>query len=280
MKLNIILILKGFVLGIANVIPGISGGTLAITLGIYEKLIDTISNFTKKIKENAKFILFILIGMIIAILLFSNVVGYCLDNYKLATILFFIGIIAGGMPLLFKKTKGKLNISNILIFIITSSLVMIMTFSSSTENIVSLADISFTKLFILFLCGIIASSAMLLPGISGSFVLMLLGYYRPIINAISELTKFNNLFHNFIVLGVFGVGVIIGIIGAAKLINWLLQKYETKTYYGIIGFVSSSIISIFISTLDKTYSTLEIIIGILLLFVGVFIAQKLGGKNE
>ena len=105
MKDNILLILKGFVLGIANIIPGVSGGTLAITLGIYERMIEAISHFFSNFKDNLKFIMFLGIGILISLALFSNVIGFCLDNYKFATILFFIGIILGGMPILFKKVK-------------------------------------------------------------------------------------------------------------------------------------------------------------------------------
>ena len=91
---NLILILKGFILGIANIIPGVSGGTLAITLGIYEKLIDIISNFKEKFKENIKFILLLVLGIVIALLVFSNIIGYCLDKFPFITILFFIGFLA------------------------------------------------------------------------------------------------------------------------------------------------------------------------------------------
>lgn len=275
MKNSLILILKGFVLGIANIIPGISGGTLAITLGIYEKLIMTISHFTKNFKENIKFILFLGIGMALAIGVFSNVIGYTLDKYPLATILFFIGVIVGGMPLLLNKVKGKFDSINGIIFLITFGIVMLMTFSSAGNKIVSLDGMNILKLLALCGCGAIAAATMVMPGISGSFVLMLLGYYKPIINTISDLTKFNNIFNNVIILGVFGIGVLIGIVCAAKIIEWLLKKFEIRTYYGIIGFVIASIISIFVSVLDKSYSALEIIIGILLMFIGMFISKKL-----
>ena len=125
MKENIINILRGFVLGIANIIPGVSGGTLAITLGIYEKLIETISDFKNKIKENFKFLVFIVLGVGIALLVFSNIVSFCLDKYPFATILFFIGIIVGGVPKLLKKVNKSFNIPNLFIGIITFSIVII-----------------------------------------------------------------------------------------------------------------------------------------------------------
>jgi len=270
--------LKGFVLGIANIIPGVSGGTLAITLGIYERMIEAISHFFSKFKDNLKFIMFLGIGILISLALFSNVIGFCLDKYPFATILFFIGIILGGMPLLFKKVKGTVNVGNSLIFTIAFLIVMIMTFISAGDKSISLDTLSIGKAISLFFSGMIASASMLLPGISGSFVLMLIGYYHPIVNAIRSLTKFENLFHNVMVLSIAGVGILLGIVLAAKLIEYLLDKYEIPTYYGIIGFVIASIISIFITAVSSSVGIIEIIIGILLMIIGMFIAKFIGDK--
>ena len=278
MKDKVLLILKGFVLGIANIIPGVSGGTLAITLGIYERLIEAISHFFGNFKNNLKFVMFLGIGILISLALFSNVIGFCLDNYQFATILFFIGIILGGMPILFKKVKGTVNGKNGVIFIITFSIVMVMTFMSAGDKTISLDTLSVGKGISLFFSGMIASASMLLPGISGSFVLMLIGYYHPIVNAIREFTKFQNLFHNVIVLSIAGLGILLGIVLAAKLIEYLLDKYEIPTYYGIIGFVIASIISIFITAVSSTVGIVEIIIGIVLMIIGMFIAKFIGDK--
>ncbi len=272
---DLIIVLKGFILGIANIIPGVSGGTLAITLGIYEKLLSIINHFKDEFKKNIKFLIYLAIGIVIAILVFSNIISICLDKYTFATILFFIGIILGGLPKLFNKVKDKFNINNLLVLIITFSIVIFMKFIS-TNNVVSLNNIDFIKIITLFFAGMIASSSMLLPGISGSFVLMLFGYYEPIINSIKELTRFNNIMHNLIILSIMGIGIILGILVAARIIEYLLKKYEIKTYYGIIGFVLASIISIFITAVSSTVGIVEIIVGILLLFIGIIIARFIG----
>ena len=278
MKDKILLILKGFVLGIANIIPGVSGGTLAITLGIYERMIEAISHFFSNFKDNLKFVMFLGIGILISLALFSNVIGFCLDKFQFATIMFFIGIILGGTPILFKKVKGTKNVGNILVFAVAFFLVILMTYMSAGEKTISLDTLSFGKAILLFFSGMIASASMLLPGISGSFVLMLIGYYHPIVNAIRSLTKFENLFHNVLVLGIAGVGILLGIVLAAKLIEYLLDKYEVPTYYGIIGFVIASIISIFITAVSTTVPVLEIVIGIVLMGIGMFIAKFIGDK--
>lgn len=279
MKENIMLILKGFALGIANVIPGVSGGTIAVILGIYEKLIDILSNLKTKLKENFKYLLFLAIGLILAIGLFSNAVTFCLKNYPFATILFFIGFIIGGMPPLLNKVKSKIDIKSVICFIIAFTVVMLMAFITPDTMNKSLDIINIKTLIILFLIGVLGAASMVLPGISGSFVLMLIGYYEPIMNSISEFTKLNNLTHNILILAMFGLGVLFGIIFMAKLIKILLEKYEIPMYMGIIGFVIASAISILLSVIGSSYGVLQIIIGVILMFVGI-IASRMISKGE
>ena len=279
---SIILIIKGFFIGLANVIPGVSGGTIALILGIYEKLINTISHFTKKIKENILFILPIGIGMVLSILLSSGVIDYSYKNYPLATTLFFIGLVLGGVPFSYKKIKNKNNISNWLIFLITFILVITMSLlNGNSTNEVTLINLDLFDYLKLFLVGIVASGTMIIPGISGSLVLMLLGYYYPIINLVKELTHFDNLGNNLLIALIFGIGLIIGIIGFAKLIEFLFKKYENKTNYGVLGFICASIVAIPLSTFLKinyTFLPLELVIGILLVIIGFIISSKLGDK--
>ena len=272
---SIILGVKGFIMGIANIIPGVSGGTLAITLGIYEKLINTISHFFKNIKENLKFIIPIGIGMALSILLGSKVISFCLDKYTLATILGFLGLIVGGIPLIAKKVKGKINISNIIIFIITFSLVIGVALLKG-EGKVSFDNLTFGSYLALFGVGIIAAGTMIIPGISGSLVLLTLGYYNPIISTIKDLTNFGNLTHNMLVLVPFGLGVLIGIIVIAKILEYLFKKHEKKTYFGVLGFVCASVITIFISAEGLVFSVPQLLIGILLFGIGTIIALKFG----
>ena len=104
---NIILTIKGFIMGIANIIPGVSGGTLALTLGIYEDFIGAISHFFSNLKKNIKFLIPVGLGMILAILSMSNVISMCFDNYPIPTTLFFMGLVIGGIPLLFSKVKER-----------------------------------------------------------------------------------------------------------------------------------------------------------------------------
>ena len=280
MKKNIILIIKGFIMGIANIIPGVSGGTLALILGIYEQFIGAISHFFKNFKKNVAFLIPIAIGMILAIVSLSRVIDYSYKHYPIPTSLFFVGLVLGGIPMLASKVKGKKQskqISSYVIFAITFLIVILMTCSDlifKTNLTVSLTSMNFIQYILLFIVGVIAAATMVIPGISGSLVLMLLGYYYPVIAVIKEFTSFKNIGPNFIILAIFGIGVLIGIVLISKLIEFLFKKYETKTYFGVLGFIIASII------LEMTivFSIPQILIGLICLVLGCGISYKLGEK--
>lgn len=278
MKESIILGLKGFIIGIANIIPGVSGGTLAITLGLYEKLIGAASHFFKNLKENVKFLVPVGVGAVLALLVLSNIIGYSLEHYPVPTTLLFMGLIIGGIPVLLKKVKGHTkNIVNYFFFILTFAIVMAFTFMQEGNHVVNLANIDFSGLLLLFGVGVIAAATMIIPGISGSFVLMLLGYYEPIINTIRDLSHFHNVFQNLMILIPFAIGIVVGIVGIARLIEFLLKKYEIPTYFGILGFVISSMISILIQ-MGMPSDFMQVVIGIVLALLGFGVAYKLGGE--
>lgn len=287
MKKNIILVVKGFIMGIANIIPGVSGGTLALILGIYEEFIGAISHFFSNLKKNIAFLIPIAIGMVLAIVSLSNVIDYSYKHFPIPTCLFFVGLVLGGIPLLVNKVKGKKEVSKVssyIIFLLTFLLVIFMACSDLIfkEGLkVSFVNINLTGYLLLFLVGVVAAATMVIPGVSGSLVLMLLGYYYPVIAVIKELTKFKNLGQNIIIVGVFGIGVLIGIVLISKLIEFLFKKYETKTYFGVLGFIVASVIAIPLSTIldgNISFSISQILIGLILATLGVGISYKLGGE--
>lgn len=276
MKKNIILIIKGMIIGLANVIPGVSGGTLMITLGIYEEVIQTISHFFTNFKKNLKFIIPLGIGMVLAILILSKIIGLSLEKYPFATTLFFLGLIIGGIPLITNNMKKEKKVSNYIIAFISFAFIILFAFlKSSNEVTLSTNPLS---LILLFLVGIVASATMVIPGISGSFVLMLLGYYQPIINTVRSLTNFSLLGTNILILGSLGLGILIGIVLVSKLIEFLLKKYEVKTYYAVFGFVIASCIAIIKPLINIKINLIEIIVGIILFFIGTYSAYKISEK--
>ena len=276
MKDKLFLTLKGFIFGLANIIPGVSGGTIALTMGIYEDLIKAISNILKEFKNSMSILIPFGIGTALAILSMSKVINFTLDKYPTATILFFVGLILGGIPLIFKKLKVKKQKSiNIILSIITFSIVIILAVIGSNTSSVNLSNLNILSYILLFLVGVVAAASMVIPGISGSFMLMLLGFYKPIIKVVADLTNFDNLLHNLLVLIPFGLGVVFGIIFIAKLLEYLFSKYKTLTYYAIFGFLIASVVTL-IMKIDFTHSIPELLVGIILLVIGLIIGYKLG----
>lgn len=279
----ILLGIKGFIMGIANIIPGVSGGTLAIILGIYEKLINILSCFWKNIKENLKFLIPLAIGLAIALIAGSFVIDWGLTNFPIATMMLFIGLIIGGIPFIYRKVHKKYNFLNVSIFIIIAAIVILISLLNM-DRTVSLDKLDFFLVIRLILVGMIAAATMIIPGVSGSLVLMNLGYYEGIISAIKGLTDIHQLGHNIAILLPVAFGVIIGLVLIARLIKWLLNRFPVQSYFGILAFIIASIVCIIIKMDFSNFKVGEIILGVVLLLSGAFVTYILARydyiKNE
>lgn len=273
---RIVLILKGMIIGAGKIIPGISGGMLAITLNVYDRGIKAISDFFKDIKGNLTFLLTLGIGVLISVLAISKVIKYALNFYYLPTMLLFIGMIIGGIPSIIKEAKQERSLKNIIIMLIPFILVFLLSIISNMFGNVGPKQVSF---FPLVLVGIVDAITTIVPGISGTAVLMMLGYYDMIITSFSTLTDFSLLLSNITIIIPFGLGLIIGIIILSKVINYFLNKYHISCYYAIIGFAISSVLLLLGETLQNNYSFGEIIISLILLVLGYFISRKLDHIN-
>ena len=259
-------LLYGAVIGIAEIIPGVSGGTLAVLLGIYDELIAAISHFTKKIKENLKFLIPLLLGMGISILALSHVIKFLLSNYPMAVNFLFLGLIIGILPMLFKKaTSGKFKPINIIPFFITLTIMVILAITSiiHTNNQTIITTMSFPIFLRFLIIGFLAAVCLILPGISGSMIMVIFGIYDSVINAISEL--------NIIMLLPVGLGVILGILFGSKIIDYCLKKYSQATFFAILGLVLGSTISIYHRAGFNLMST-QGIVALITLIVGIIIS--------
>lgn len=278
MKEKLILFIKGIVLGVAFVIPGVSGGTLAVLMGIYEELIEAASNFYKSIADFKKYIMYLLpigLGVVFSVAVFAKLIKFGLDKAPIITILIFLGMIIGGIPALVRNVKGtKTNLKDMTLMLVGLIIVISMLiFHKSNTNVV-LTNMSITGYITLFLVGAIAAVTMVVPGISGSFTLMLIGYYEPILYLVNDITSFKNLGPNLILIFTFMLGVFIGIIFISKIIEWCLKHYKRETYYAIIGFVLSSIISVIYEVSKFPFNLTHLIIGIVLLVINTVLVYK------
>lgn len=278
MKEKLILFIKGVVLGVAFVIPGVSGGTLAVLLGIYEELIEAASNFYKNMVNFKKYFMYLLpigLGIIFSVAVFAKLIKFGLDKAPIITILIFLGMIIGGIPALVRNVKGtKINLKDMTLMLVGLIIVISMLiFHKSNSNVV-LTNMSITGYITLLLVGAIAAVTMVVPGISGSFTLMLIGYYEPILKLVNDITSFKNLGPNLILIFIFMLGVFIGIIFISKIIEWCLKHYKRETYYAIIGFVLSSIISVIYEVSKFPFNLTHLIIGIVLLVINTVLVYK------
>ena len=271
------LFFKGVFMGIADAIPGVSGGTIALLLGIYEELISTISglNFSliTKLKNNGfksfweslngNFLITLVLGIVISLILFVKISANLLTSYPLYVWSFFLGLILATVYVIYKLIESW-NLVNII-----STLLMIVFSIILTSNSLNISND--TNLFYILICGIIASSAMILPGISGSLILVILGVYKILVEALDNL--------DVKIISSFIVGAVIGVISFSKILKWLFKKYKSLAYSIMLGLVIGSIEKIWpwnksfsaeLSNLDLFLSISLVILG----FIIVFILEK------
>jgi len=272
-------ILKGAIIGIANIIPGVSGGTMAVSMGIYDHLISAITGITKNFKKSMRVLIPIILGAAIGIIALSYIITPALERYPLQTSSLFIGLILGGLPILIKHVKGaKIGIGHIVVFILLFVLAIGMAFFNETESNVTDITINFGTTIQLFLVGIAASATMIIPGVSGSMVMMILGFYNIIITNIrmfiDALISFDipALIHGLSVFVPFGIGILAGIGIVARIIEILLKKQPIVTYYGILGLVIASPIAILYNVGFSALSFVSIIVSIIMFTIGFVIA--------
>lgn len=233
-------IYRGILMGISDLIPGVSGGTIAFILGIYDRLLESISGFfSRDWKKYLGFLVPLGTGIVITLLLFSRVIEYLLEQHYEATQFFFMGLIIGVIPYIMKQAEVKKNftVRHLIILVVIGAALAATAFIPTEEDLAPITSLTLPIFFLLFFSGWLASMAMLLPGISGSFILLLLGVYSTAINALSTL--------NIPIALAIGAGVIVGFIISSKAIQYLLEHFTYVTYAAIIGLILGSLFVVF-----------------------------------
>lgn len=279
-------ILSGVVIGVANIIPGVSGGTMMVAMGIYDKLISAITGLFKNFKKSVQFLIPIAIGMALGIVVLSKVISIMFDVAPFQTNCLFIGLIIGSFPFIVKNVKGhSIRIQHVIACVLFFALVLgsaLLGEGSGNDATVTGGIVPMIKLFAV---GIIASATMIIPGVSGSMVLMIMGYYDVIVSNISlfveNLISWNvdGLIEGLLIFVPFGLGVVAGIFIIAKLVEIIFQKFPLVAYWAIIGLIVASPFAIFISAGVEGINAVSIITGIIALVIGAFAGNKLGGDN-
>ena len=286
-------IIKGMLIGVANIIPGVSGGTMMVSMGVYEKIIGVVNNLFKDIKKSILTLLPLVIGMALGIAVFSFVIPWCLEVFPLPTCLCFIGLILGGVPAILKPAKESLqkegksiSVPHIVAFAFFFALAVVMAAMNETETSSAAFELNIGSMIVIFLVGMIAAATMVIPGVSGSLVLMILGFYGGIMASISGFISavfafdWAQIFYYVGILAPFGIGVIVGIFAVAKLIEWLFKKFPSVTYCGIFGLIAASPIAIIMKMGHNNINVITTIVGIVLLAAGTWFTYWFGKKTE
>ena len=254
-------VLQGMVVGIANIIPGVSGGTMMVAMGLYDRLIHAITHLKKEFKESMKLLIPIFIGAGIAIVALSRLFEFLLETYPIPTNFAFCGLIAGSLPFIFKKVKGHaVTVGKVIPFLVFFGIVILMAVMGETSG--NAADVSFNVIN----------------------VVKLFGYYDTILKAINNFIDalmafdMNGLLTGVGILAPFGIGVVIGIFLIAKIIEFIFSKAEIHAYYAIIGLILASPIAILLKTDWSGVSVITIVISVVTFAAGWFAASKLGGE--
>ncbi len=261
-------ILRGMAMGASDVIPGVSGGTLALILGIYYRLLSAISLlFSRQWKQQLGFLIPLGVGMGTAVLSLAHLLEWLLAEHPQPTFFFFFGLILGTIPFILYKVNYKTNFKkhHYVILLIAAVIVLLSGLFQGDEEAAVIATGSAGSFATLFFSGWLASTAMILPGISGSFVLVIIGVYQTVINALTEF--------NLPVLFTFGIGVLVGIAIMSKLLRYLLRAHTVGTYAVITGLLLGSLYVIFPGLND---GVIAFIISLVMFAAGLMLALFLG----
>ena len=270
----------GFAMGIAFIIPGFSGGSVAAILGVYEKLIGAIAELPTKFMRSVKTLLPIGLGLVLGVLALLFPLKLALSHFPLPTVSLFVGLAIGGMPSVTCRLRGKVSFTNIIALSLPLLCALLLSFAPTGAE-VDLFSLDPLGYLLLFAVGLIGSCALVIPGISGSMLLLILGYYNPLLALITDhLLKGKSVLTALSVLSVAGLGIIVGFFIISLVMKKLLTSCPRGTYFAITGFIIGSLPTVFVSTAkDAGYnvtglptSVIHYVVCVLLLGLGFALA--------
>ncbi|MGM8216034.1 DUF368 domain-containing protein [Bacillaceae bacterium W0354] len=268
-------IYRGALMGTSDIIPGVSGGTIAMVLGIYERFIEAISGIlSREWKRHLLFLLPLLVGLLGAMYLLSGAIEWLFEHYPHQIQFLFLGLIAGMIPMLLKKSEYKTNFkgSHYGLLLIAALFVASMIFFREDSVPEVIMAFEMKTYVILFLSGWLASSAMILPGISGSFLLLLIGIYPTFTYAI----------HNLVIEALIplGLGIVLGLLLMSKILTYFFHRFYYQTYALILGLVVGSLFVIFPGFEAETNRNVLSMIGLILGLLAAYGLGKLEHEAE
>ena len=280
--------LNGLAFGIIETVPGVSGGTIAIILGFYSELIESLNHFTENAKKYTKFLIPISLGIATGLVIFSSIMNYLLEYVSFPTMTFFIGLTVGIIPLIYVKVKEPkqwFKSKELALILIAFFTVLVMA-NLKPLPVESINHIDAPFMLFIFLAGIVAAIALVVPGISGSFILLLLGIYPLVTYSVSsigvlltDITNTSLMLDIIKVLVPLALGIIVGGLSMARLIENLLKNHYKTMYSIILGFLLGSVCVLLRESFQSGPSVLIIIAGVTTFLLGGIISFSLGKKR-
>lgn len=286
--------LKGIIIGIANIMPGFSGGIMAVSFNVYDRIISAVSNFFSKPLKIIKDVWALALGGVLGIVLAILGISFFLDKFPIPTVMLFIGLIVGSIPTIFEKVKAKkYSVSQIIAFF--AGIVFIVSVPLfAKERVLLVQEIDLGLVITLFFLGIVAAATMVIPGVSGSLILLAFGYYIYIVALVKDFLKAIIFFDkatlasNVFPILALAAGILIGVVLLVKLVEKLLKKRPKQVYSAILGMVCASPFAIIYQLFNpgdpetapyrealQRNLVLNLIIGVVFLAIGVIIADLL-----
>ena len=269
------LFIKGLIIGIGKVMPGVSGALLAINFKVYDRLVESLVNFFSDWKNNLRFLVELGSGIIISIILFSNGIRYLLNNYNFLMVMLFMGLIGGGSYNYIRSVNYEKKEYKYILFII--GVLIGISFIGKGDNYV--ISNSFKDNIVFFLGGVIEVFTSIIPGISGTAIMMIMGIYDMVLMIVGRIYDFSYVISNINIYISYGLGIIISFILGTLLINYLLKKKKRLMEIMISSFSIYSILMMGVMTFSKRASVIEIILGIMLMVVGTVIGFIMDGDG-
>lgn len=269
--MNIKELIKGIIIGIAKIIPGLSGAVLMISFNLYDKAIDAITNFFANPKKNLIFLINLGLGVVIGIVLFSKIISYFLKTYYLYTTILFIGLIIGGIPIL----KQKVPMTPKYYSLIASAFLIMTAITMISPNNNYILKNNYLDILVFFASGLLEAVGTVLPGISSTALLMLVGVYNNYIEILGNAFNIIKLKETLYFVLPFSLGMLIGIIIISLIVNYLFKHYQEITFAVILGISLSTCLSLLTKLVPLIVSFKALIISLLLLTIGYTITSKL-----
>ena len=258
--------IKGIFLGAGAILPGISSGVLCVILGIYEKLVNTILNLFKDFKNNFKFLLPLAIGGFIGVFIFGKILNYFFSNFPMQSNFAFMGLILGTTPALFKNCNKNGFKLHYLFYTFIAFILSIILIKYENSASISCLNINYST-FYYAVCGFFMSIGIVVPGVSSTVILMIMGIYNIYLESISYL--------NLYILIPIGIGLLIGSLIWLKLIQFLLNKFNNQTFFAIIGFVFGSIFIMYPGITIDFNGLSSVALFFLCIFISLYLEQKI-----